>query len=277
MRLVNRTSTREMADAGDLGKLPPEIRKDIYAHLLVEPKAIPVKRYLYKDEDESKFDEYHTRGLFDRKSRMRRANSILRVNKLINEEATQVMYSCNRFMFQNAGALRLFLEQIGGSKGHLRHVGISEHGYKFMGSWKAMDVSITMLASSSRGLRTLEVSHLAFCHRHKRMLQIKDLVQHCKPLLQALHDEFVEENLNASVFDVIDICLTCSNVELNNSSEQFAAHPNYVHITDYTTVSGVASSARLCGCACSVAEKVNNNLRQGLKEEIAKQLELQFI
>lgn len=34
-----------MADSGDLGKLPPEIRKEIYSYLLVEEKRIVISRY----------------------------------------------------------------------------------------------------------------------------------------------------------------------------------------------------------------------------------------
>jgi hypothetical protein len=33
-----------MSDSGDLGKLPLEIRNEIYAYLLIEDKAIPIKR-----------------------------------------------------------------------------------------------------------------------------------------------------------------------------------------------------------------------------------------
>lgn len=270
-----------MAHTGDLGKLPPEIRKEIYTYLLVESKVIPVKRFLHKDE--ANFGEYLTTALLRHESPLRQARSVLRVSKLVNEEATQVLYGCNKFMFQHAGALRSFLNQIGDMKTHLRHVGISEGGYIFMNSWKAMNDSIKVLASSARGLRTLEFSHLAFCHRYQQVLQVKELVKHYKPLLQALHDEFVENNLNASVFDVIEICLapcvTCSSLEDSESEglwDVSSEHSRSVIITDYTSAKGATPFPRPCGCLCLAAEKANNDLMKEVKEEIVKQLDLQM-
>ena len=45
----------QMANAGDLGKLPPEIRKEIYTYLLVEPNIIAIKRFL-RAKSKHKYD-----------------------------------------------------------------------------------------------------------------------------------------------------------------------------------------------------------------------------
>ena len=140
-----------MADAGDLGKLPPEIRKEIYTYLLVENETIPIKRLL-RDKRERKS------GTVALQSWTGRSSGVLRVNKLISEEAAQVLYGYNKIEFLNAGALRHFLEQIGDAKRHLRHVAIYQDGIIFMKSWNSMKQSIQMLASA-KALRTLEVSH----------------------------------------------------------------------------------------------------------------------
>jgi hypothetical protein len=159
-----------MTDAGDLGRLPPEIRKEVFTYLLVEGETIQIKRFLGTKSKR----KYDTAAL--RSWRTRRASEIFRVNKLIREEAAQVLYGCNKFEFINAGALYHFLQQIGDARRHLRHVAIYQDGLTFMKSWKSMQQSIQVLASV-RGLRTLEVSHDALCRNVAPKTTIKALVQ----------------------------------------------------------------------------------------------------
>ena len=125
-----------MADAGDLGKLPPEIRKEIYTYLLVEDDVVPIKRFLGAKSNR----KYDTAALLPR--RTRRSNEILRVNKLIYEEAVKILYDCNKFEFLNAVALHHFLEQIGDAKRHLRHIAIYQYGLVFMKSWTSLKKSL---------------------------------------------------------------------------------------------------------------------------------------
>jgi hypothetical protein len=260
-----------MADAGDLGKLPPEIRKEIYSYLLVEDETIRIKRSI-RAKSKHKYD---TAAL--RLRRRKRSSQILRVNMLIREEAAQILYGCNKFEFFNAGALYHFLQQVGDARRHLRHVAIYQDGLMFMRSWKSMQQSIQILASVG-GLRTLEVSHDALCGSGTPKTSIKDLVQHCKPLLNALNAEFITKGLNSSVLDIIDIVLPRSYCDdLPELCSEKYEHPRRAFITNYATnMSRNIMSVLTCGCHCRQAVVVNKELKQELKEEIAKQLNIQL-
>lgn len=259
-----------MVDAGDLGKLPPEIRKQIYTYLLVENDTIAVKRFSRAKSNR----KYDTAAL--RRWWTRRSSGILLVNRLIRQEAAPVLYGCNKFEFLNALVLHHFLEQIGDAKRHLRHVAMHEDGLIFMKSWKSMKKAIQILASV-KGLRTLEVSLLALCRNDKPKIQIRDLVHHCKPLLKALDDDFVKKGLNTSVFDIIKISLGQSICETRGPCTATYEHPRDVFVTDYTTKKYTKAMPKdQCGYSCSNFGDENNKLKQELKAEIAKQLKLQL-
>jgi hypothetical protein len=261
-----------MADAGDLGKLPPEIRKEIYTYLLAEDIIIPIKHF------------YHFQGAENRckpdtvalRLEEKRSSGVLRVNKLIKEEAVQVLYGYNKFEFMDAGVLHQFLGQIGDAKRHLRHVTMCRDGLVFMGSWKLMEQSIQMLASV-KGLRTLEVPHSTLCRigTLTNKIQIKELVQHCKPLLAALNDHFIKNDLGASVFDIIKIPVPLGVCKLLSMCNPKVEHPRMVFITDHAGRRHLRKMTPLqCHCACKRFEDEDNKLEQELKEEIAKQLKL---
>ena len=266
-----------MADAGDLEKLPPEIRKEIYTHLLVESEAIPIKRLLRaKRKRLLQGKRKPNKGTIALQSWTGRSSGILRVNKLIGEEAAQVLYGYNKFEFLNAGALRHFLGQIGDAKRHLRHVSIYQDGILFMKSWNSFKQSIQLLASGT-SLRTLEVSHSVLCPKGKLKLQIAELVEHCKPLLHALNDDFAKNGLNMNVLDVVKIGLVPSVCELNGTCSMLnLQHPRIFFLTKYTSrMQRVAIPRDQCGCLCGEAGHVNDDLKQELKEEVAKQLKLE--
>jgi hypothetical protein len=102
--------------------------------------------------------------------------------------------------------------------------------------------------------------------------------QHCKPLLDALNVEFVQRGLNSSVLDVINIVLPHSYCDdLPSLCSAKYEHPREASITNYAThMSRNIRSELQCGCHCRQADGVNNELNQELKEEIAKQLKLEF-
>jgi len=262
----------QMANAGDLGKLPPEIRKEIYTYLLVEPNIIAIKRFL-RAKSKHKYDTVALR------LRTKRSTGILRVNKFVNDEAVKALYGCNKFEFLNAVALHHFIEQIGDARKYLRHVAIYQDGLTFMKSWKSMQQSIQALASV-KGLRTLEVSHSALCRHGTPKSSIEDLVRRCKPLLHALNAEFVKRSLKSNVFDAIQIVLPLSDCESLVHRTLCSAkyeHPRRAFITNYATkLSRKIRSVLECGCHCRKADVVNNELNQQLKEEIAKQLKLEL-
>lgn len=140
-----------------------------------------------------------------------------------------------------------------------------------------MQHSIQVLASV-RGLRTLEVSHDALCRSGTPKTSIKDLVQHCKPLLHALNAEFVRKGINSSVLDVIKVVLPRSYCDhLPELCSEKYEHPRRASITNYATnISRNIMSVLQCGCHCRQANVVNNELKQELEEEIVKQLKLEL-
>lgn len=261
-----------MAEDGDPGQLPPEIRKEIYSYLLVESNTIAIKRFLPAGT-EHKYDTVALR------SRKKRSSGILRVNKFVNKEAAQVMYGCNKFEFMDAEALHHFLEQIGDARRHLCHVGIYQDELLFRNSRNAMKRSIRMLAAM-RGLRTVEVSHSILCRKRDivaTIVQIKKLVQLCKPLLSALNDHSIENSLSVSVLDVVQMpILQGACKPLSMCSTRFE-HPRMILVTDCTTRNYRRTKSKLqCGCLCSKVEDENKKLKQELEEEIARQLKLEL-
>jgi hypothetical protein len=48
--MAETADTADTVDAGDLVKLPLELRNNIYAHLLVGTKKIPIKRFVVKTQ-----------------------------------------------------------------------------------------------------------------------------------------------------------------------------------------------------------------------------------
>jgi len=141
--------------AGNLERLPLEIRKEIYAHVFTKPEAkytdhasyyIGVyitckpspdatgrsgrKRFhsaaLYPNNRTPK----HPGEVYDRSSkRWVKAppgfTSLLLVSRAVSNEASQVLYGGNSFWFKNVEALELFAKQIGSSQEHIRYIAIN--------------------------------------------------------------------------------------------------------------------------------------------------------
>jgi hypothetical protein len=255
-----------MATAGELGRLPPEIRKEIYAYLLVEAKASPSKRRR-QVRVASKLIKHDEIALTCRGTFLKSSIGLLRVNKAINEEAAGVLYGGNEFEFGNTGVLHQFLQEIGNKKRFLRHVSISESGLVYQNSWEAMKLSAEMLASA-KGLRSLRIWHHDLWQEHQPVSNVKDLVQCCNSLLRALQDEFGELGLDASVLDVINIVISpCHWPHLPSFTE---AEPVRLLFNTRGRIVRLVYSE----CPCPKAEDVRNMLMQELRGEIAKQLGL---
>lgn len=149
-----------MADCGDLEKLPPEIRNEIYALALVQAEPFALCNF---DGDQKRLGESAGRGrnapkmnkewarsdkakvapVGHRRNRKARGYTgvgskyvevpsnvaLTRVNKQLNVETSSVLYGFNFFNFKTTCALERFLKQIGNNKQHLRTVGLSYHPY----------------------------------------------------------------------------------------------------------------------------------------------------
>lgn len=291
-----------MADAGDLALLPLELRKEIYTYLLIEDKKIGIMKYgSMLSSKVARMDNHinpgHRGKVYDI-HRQRwvaapyRKTALLHVNKATCEEAKQVLYGDNHFEFQHAGALLGFLKSIGESSArYLHHVSIIGNGVLQKFKWDEMDRALARL-TQAKGLRSLEVSHLAICGKpnmercHK--IEITELVTHFKPLLQVLHAEFKNAGLKMRVFDAIKITLppcACSHTNKKTTRRIFL-HPAFgplslgppyrrIAVTQRSR-SGNGQNVFECTCLCTTADGKNERLVQELKEEIARQLNLQL-
>lgn len=287
-----------MADSGDLGKLPPEIRKKIYSYLLVEPKTVGILRQLVgKKAKVARMGHHrnkkHRRQIYDRDARKWKKappciTSLLLVNKLTSQEAAQVLYGLNKFEFLHAAALDCFLTNIGPSRQYVRDIALMDQGILYKSGWAAMDRSLALLTQAP-SLRSLEISHLAFCgyyvggFREKQWkVTPEELVQHCKPLLESLSAAFQHQNLNLSMFDVIKIALPRCALDTDDEDFHKERHTNFwgdksptirrIRTTHIPKVK--AGGITWCNCVCDMAEETNRGFVQEVKDEIVKQLGL---
>ena len=288
-----------MAVAGDLGRLPPELRKEIYSYLLVEEKRIVISRYKeHKQYRPVRMGSYrnpdHTDSTYDRYTKVWTKtapgpDALLLVNKLVSQEAAQVLYGLNHFEFEHVAALQTFLENVGDSRQHLRRVALLGQAVIYSHQWDAMDTSLRLLTQAS-GLRSLELPHLAFCGTPfgRSATNPRTFVQHCKPLLESLRASFERQNLDISIFDVIRIELDPCRFETEYGSKHKKYHKSVPAGNDWmvkrrqTFIDSHNNSQKhpiltrrvCCNCLCRSAEKNNRKLVENLTEEISKQLGL---
>lgn len=285
-----------MADAGDLEKLPPEIRRQIYTHLLVEPITIAIKHYIspnaYKSGEVTRMD--HHRKVFRARKvldRCRKAwvgappstTSILLANKSIFHEATPVLYGDNHFFLDSAGILQDFLAWIGQSRQHLRHVEVDGRGIMHNETWKAMDRSLRLL-ESSHSLRALHFYHNGFCRIFWRnSVDIRQMGKRCTPLLRSLQASCEARNLKIDVLEIVKIVLPPCHCEFCTKAAKCyylpcrvrATHSGYhPRVTILPGGGAYGETSTLCNCFCHDAEDNNRLLDGKLKDEIAKQLGL---
>jgi len=281
-----------MADSGDLGKLPPEIRKEIYAYLLVEPIKIGILCQETKQKRQvARFDhhrnkkhrgKFYDRGAREWKSASPSILSLLLVNKLVGQEAAQVLYGLNAFEFLHAAALECFLKHIGPSRQYLRSIELVGQGVLFSAHWSAMDRSLKLLTQTP-SLRSLEISHLAFCGQYgtrsaeQWIVTPKALVQHCKPLLESLKTALEDQNLSLRITDVIKVTLPRCGLDFMGMHEEFHekfwGHERLLRTFPAARKKSSRESALIrCNCICNEAEEKNRGFIKGVKDEITKQL-----
>lgn len=222
-----------MTDCGDLEKLPPEIRKEIYALVLVQAEPLELCNF---GGDQKKIGESSGRGRHAPKMKNEWARSgratkvapvghkrhrkgighqhigsrwfevpsnvaLLCVNKRIHTEAAPVLYSRTKFRFQNSNTMSRFLNLIGDNIQHLRDVGISGDGWEYRRSLCEARRSLQALAAA-KSIRTFEVS------RHDVSsdgLGSHRIVGLCRPLLDSLKVAYENNDLKASILEVIKI------------------------------------------------------------------------
>jgi hypothetical protein len=109
---------QHQAPRASLLELPPELRIQIYKILLTlkKPLNITIAPPMYQ----SKSPIGLTR--LPDTERLIKSTELLRANKIIHQEAVEVLYGDNTFLFTEPQALRIFACYIGENKAKLRHV-----------------------------------------------------------------------------------------------------------------------------------------------------------
>lgn len=215
-----------MADAGDLERLPPELRNEIYAMVLVTSDSIGleicrgVQTYVIDGKEVSRIATREVQPRYNRlrilKHRMQewdpshgryvpspRKTALVCANKKIEMEASAILYGSINFSFRNAQALEWFLSQIGKNKKHLRAIGFSnpieEKGYHCK---RAFNRAMLALEASKR-LRTVELRASWWVWKEASASQLLDtLVSAFMTLLKSLEGAYKANNINLSVLDV---------------------------------------------------------------------------
>jgi hypothetical protein len=229
----------------------------------------------------------HSDSVYNRKKKIWEqappgCDSLLLVSKLVSQEAAQVLYGLNRFEFQHSAALQSFLECIGTSRQHLRHIALIGQGVLYRYKWAAMDASLNLLLQA-KGLRSLEISHLDFCRGvYTPKAQCWDggletLVTHCKPLLESLKESFGAQNLDITIFEVIKIALPPCKAGI-----RYFKHHDHgrsgcdrtfgVNSRNNSLTKPIATRYVACKCACELAMQNNDELVRALREETKKKL-----
>ena len=269
-----------MADAGDLEKLPPEIRNEIYALVLVprEPLVLcnfegdqehlggptrrgykaPRMKNTWTRSDLAKVARVGHKRNRKHIGHKRVGNkwvevpsnvALLCVNKAVYSEAVSILYSRTRFRFVGVGTLRRFLNLIGDNIQCLRNIGMLADSWRFRAGLVEARHTLEKLAAA-KNLRTFEVSHLDVCAGHGRYGRegfpgSDKLVWLCKPLLDSLKIAYKDNDLDASILEVVELgdVKSC-----------------YVRL-------GVLR----CGCTKENANAANAEIQRRLKHDIAEQ------
>lgn len=275
-----------MADAGDLEKLPPEIRNEIYALVLVPAEPLALCNY---GDDQNKLGEPssrrhdapkmknewartdklkvapvdHMRNFKGRGHKYVKGKwvevpsniALLCVNKKIHLEAVPVLYGRTKFRFQNANTMRRFVNSIGNNIQYLCDIGVSAGGWEYRRGFNSARVAIEALVAA-KNIHTFEVSHVDVCPNVSSNMRgylpgSNKVVRLCKSLLDSLGIAYKANGIKASILEVIKISVA-------NHRE-----PGFYPFRD-------------CDCENDQAAKANAELQRELKRSIAEQHGLKF-
>lgn len=250
-----------MADAGDLEKLPPEIRNEIYALVLVQLEPLALCKF--KGDSHIGVGERNNRSYRASRTKIEGTRSdkpqasnvaLLCVNKKIHMEAAPVLYSRTKFRFKEANNMLRFLNSIGNNIQYLCHVGIYAYGWPYRGGLRGARHAIKAL-SAAKSMHTFEVTHVDICPNMSTKMRkaypgSREVVKICKPLLESLKTSYETNGLKASILEVI-------KVDIANDGEFELVHED-------------------CGCETKQAIKDKAELERKLKRLVAEQHHLEF-
>jgi len=249
-----------MADAGELEKLPPEIRNEIYALVLVQPEPLASCNFRGKQKSVGeRVSRSHraprTKNESNRSDKPKASSvALLCVNKKIHMEAAPVLYGRTKFRFKEANNMPRFMNSIGNNIQYLGHVGIAAGGWAYRHGFRGARHAIKALAAA-KSLHTFEVSHVDICpnmspRTRKDYPGSREVVKLCRPLLESLEIAYKTNGIKASILEVI-------KVDIANDGESKIHHG---------------------ACVCDTKQVINGKaeLERELKRLVAEQHDLEF-
>lgn len=258
-----------------LDDLPLELRQKIYSLALIKPGDITVRRGVSTSN--------HHVASFIRDAGPELVpvvySALFQVSKQVRADALALFCSNNKFNFASSASLELFLNQIGPSRRHLRHVKILMRGYEHDSSKSpgATRRAFGLLVMST-GLQSLTVSHMDFCHWNadgeaKAKLKQTNFLEACVPLLQIL-DWARKGGMKRSVLDIVKFeipeCKGCASAGCKFPGRQM---PKRRVVLNPDVPRGFGSRVR-CGCLCSEADGSNDALNEQFRNRLAEKLGL---
>jgi hypothetical protein len=204
-------------------------------------------------------------------------NAIVQVNKQIRAEAFPILYQSCKFEFESSRAMKLFLDQVGDMKQHLRDVSISMGGYEHhAGALFAVLATVT-------GLQTFCVSHFDFCcpgYSPNRSASLASFTSVCSRFLQALHDSRKAKGLKTShqMLDIIKFvipecsgCFACDVLRPVDGIRKSGMRGGQTS-SKRSACLGNSQKRRKCRCKCDDAEHINEELLKQVKRRVASNL-----
>ena len=206
--------------------LPPELRGMIYDILLNELKPtikMGCRKFSGQPRRPIRYGEWHLAknpGVRDGATIAEQieleptAVVLAQVNKQISEEFLPLVYNTN-FQFADTTSLNVFLERIGSTRQHLRHISLPrEHGYTGGRGPKTFGNLIPASA-----LRSLTINHISICSTNGRYggtCSLEQFKNDILPLMESLHESREGKDGQRSVLDIVHVasapCIPCSKV-----------------------------------------------------------------
>lgn len=260
-------TARHCVNMPSLTDLPLEIRQKIYALLLTSPEELtirPVNEFSRTIHSHTVLSGHKLPSVIDL--------PLTRVSKQIRADALPLLYGGHRFNFLSSKTLKLFLEQIGFARKHLRHISIYGGGYEH-GSSKFRTASRDAfgLLALAGGLQSLTVSHLDFCASSKESRYSKTDLDHfadaCVPLLSILNYARKRNGMKGSALDIVKIqlleCVGCSGCRYSGRQVSSRRRVNE---------SGTRNSSQRCSCLCAEADANNEAMIEQFRSRVAEKI-----
>lgn len=153
-----------MSALGQLGKLPVELRKEIFTLCLQETEQIQIERWSKHEVIRAGYGErYYYHGYYRARRWIPIPNgpvALLKVSKEIKDEAAPVFYGSNVFNFKSSVVLEDFLKRSPEMAQYLRHIKVAGPPIFEQDSLKRAAKALV----AAKNLRRLEFSHVDFCH-----------------------------------------------------------------------------------------------------------------